>query len=190
MAIGFIGVTREWRRAEAFRRRAETNLAEVQSQRERADQALLQATRTLARLSFFSEKGSLGFQGPRVGRVQEQSLLRELYQGLSKQSHDDPVIRRDLAFAAAQIAGLSEGRAFGQETLSAWREAETLYEIVAKDEPTNTHVQIWFAYCLTRQGSILRQMGRMEEGDGLLFKAEEQWRRTRNRRSASCPESR
>jgi eukaryotic-like serine/threonine-protein kinase len=177
VAIGFLGVTREWWRAEAFRRRAETNLAEVQSQRERANQALLQATRTLTRLRVVSEKGELGFLGPRAGRVQLQSLLTELYQGLSTQSRDDPIIRRELALAAAQIATLLEENASGQEALSAWLEARELYEIIAKDEPTNTHVQFWFANCFMRQGFVLHRMGRKEEGDGLLIKAEEQWRR-------------
>jgi len=176
--IGFIGVTREWRRAETFRRRAETNLAEVRSQRERANQALIQATRTLTRLRVVSEKGELGFLGPRAGRVQLQSLLIELYQGLSTQSRDDPIIRHELALAAAQIATLLEENASGQEALSAWREAGKLYEIVAKDEPTNVHVQSWLAYCFMRQGIVLHRMGRKEEGDGLLIQAEGQLRRT------------
>ncbi len=54
------------------------------------------------------------------------------------------------------------------------------------DEPANTHVQIWFAYCLIGKAVCLRQMGRMEEGDGVLFKARGTVAaHTRNSRSAT-----
>ena len=169
---------------------AETNLAEVQSQRERADQALLQATRTLARLATISARGELGIRGPLAGRLQLQSLVTELYQGLSTQSHDDPTIRRELAFAAVQIARHLEENYSGreQEALSGWRDAEKLYESLTSDEPANPRVHFWFAYCFMRRGGLLRRLGQAEEGNGVWIKAREQWRRHRDRRGARGPD--
>ena len=176
VVVGFIGVTWEWRRAEGFRRRAEANLAEVQTQRDRATRALEQGHRSLWTLNRLTISGQLAHLEPQYSR-ELQALLCEEYRVYRRESSDDPAMRRELANAAFHIARLLEGKASQQEILVAWREAHELHESLASGEPTDIPVLLRFADCLGYESQFLRRMGRSEEGKALLIEAADPLRR-------------
>jgi eukaryotic-like serine/threonine-protein kinase len=177
VVLGFIGVTREWRRAESFRRRAEANLAELQTQRDRATRALEQGRRSLRTLDRLATAGQFGRLDPQYSR-ELQTLLLEQNRAYRRESGDAPGLRLELADAALHIARLLEGKAPHQEVLAAWREAHDLHESLARDEPADLAILNRFGYCLLEQSRFFREVGRNEEGRAILVKAQEQMQRT------------
>ena len=179
--VGFIGVTREWRRAEAFRRRAEANLAGMKAQRDRATRALEQGQRSLWTLNRLAISGQLAHLEPPYSR-EVQTLLFEQYRAYRRESITDPLMRLELANAAFHIARLLEGQAPQPEALAAWREAHELHENLARDEPDNIPILNRFGDFLVNQSLFLRRAGRIEEGQELLQQAAGQMRRARRAR--------
>jgi tetratricopeptide (TPR) repeat protein len=174
--MGFIGVTREWRRAESFRRRAESNFAVAEQQRQRATQALAQGRHTLETLNRLVIRGQLGRLEPQS--IQELSgLLFEQYRAYRGEPRDDLLMRLDLADSAFHIACLLEGKASLRETRAAWKEAHDLHEGLARDAPTDILILSRFGNCLLKQSDFLRRIGRNEEGKAFVVRAREQLRR-------------
>jgi eukaryotic-like serine/threonine-protein kinase len=185
---GFIGVTREWRRAESFRRRAEANLAvareegrraelnltEAQRQRTRATDALAQGTRTLTALAELTDERMITKAA--FDRETLRNLLFEHHRGFVRHLKDDPAFLPELARASLQIASLLESSGSLEQAISSWKDTRALFERLVGDDPANSEYRSGLAHCHRRLGLALRQTARAAEADGHLRRGEEVWR--------------
>ncbi len=202
VVLGFIGVTWEWRRAEAFRRRAEINLgvareerrhaqanfADAEQQRLRAVRALAEGTRTLTTLTDLTDERMLGKPVP--SRETLWNLLYEHYRGFVQQLKGDPAFHRDLAHTSLRVASLLEGSGSMERANAVWKETQVLYEGLVRQDPADLDYRARLSECQLRLGLNLRQTARPSEGDDSLRQGMEVCRETlelAKRRLGSAP---
>ena len=94
----------------------------------------------------------------------------------SRSTSHRPGITRSLVFHDHERDGLScAGTPPSDEALRTWQEARLSFEGLLRDDPTNPIVQDVCRACLTSEGGLLAEIGRLEEGAARLRQASKQW---------------
>jgi serine/threonine-protein kinase len=182
-AVGFAGVTWQWRRAESFRQRAEEGLAEARIRQKQAEQALGQERNDLEALIPFVNERLGGFFNQRLGdevdprgdREAFRKLVIEPYKKALGPFRHDPSYRRHLARRALTLATLIEVAAPPAEAIAAYREAEGYYAELVRDGPHDAETRTDLARCIGSQGALLLQLRRDDLGRERYREARAHW---------------
>jgi serine/threonine-protein kinase len=156
--LGFAGVTWQWRRAH--------------SQREQALQALRSGVGTLS----YALHLSMGDPG-RPDDVQQRrdTLLDAARTSLLDQGRTYPELRETLGSVTMAALKVAQQGASKEAALSACEKTRTAFECLVRDNPTYRYGRDCVARCLGGEGTLLIQMGRIEEGVARLRESVVQW---------------
>jgi serine/threonine-protein kinase len=165
IAAGFIGVTWEWRRAEF--------------QRRRAVQALRQSSRGLSSLVQVYLEGLDHPDDPRLqADLLRRAILAYYRESLQEPLRTDPELRGSLASATMGVTRLIHQTAPTEATLRAWEETRGPIDDLVRDDPTNPEYRDDLARCLLAEGSVLHQIGRLEQSAARLEESAARLRRS------------
>jgi tetratricopeptide (TPR) repeat protein/tRNA A-37 threonylcarbamoyl transferase component Bud32 len=162
VVAGMAGVTWQWRRAEY--------------QRHRAVEALQHGSQALAALLPLFDSGVDGQDRSRREREVLRTVVLEYYRSsVQHQLRTDPELRDPLSSITMGVIGLLHRTAPSDEALRAFQEARSSFVGLLRDDPTNPVVQDCAARCLTCEGVLLAEAGRLEEGEARLSQGCNQW---------------
>ncbi len=162
VVAGTAGVTWQWRRAEF--------------QRRRAVEALQHGSQTLAALLPLFDSGIDAKDRSLREREVLPAALREYYRSsIQNQLRTDSELRSPLSSMTMSVMTLLSRNAPSDEALRIWQEARLLFQGLLRDDPTNPVVQECAARCLTSEGMLLVETGRLEDGAARLRQACSQW---------------
>ncbi len=162
VVAGMAGVTWQWQRAEY--------------QRRRAVEALQHGSRALAALLPLFDSGVDGQDRPGREREVLRTVVLEYYRSsVQHQLRTDPELRDPLSSITMGVIGLLHRTAPSDEALLAFQEARSSFVGLLRDDPTNPAVQDCAARCLTCEGVLLAEAGRLEEGEARLSEGCNQW---------------
>jgi tetratricopeptide (TPR) repeat protein len=155
IAAGFVGVVWEWRRAEFQRRRAML--------------ALKQGSRSLSALVRVYIQGLDHPDDPGLqSELLREAILAYYRESLQQPLHTDPELRGSLASVTMGMTSLIHQTAPKEAALRAWEEARAAIEDLVHGDPTNPEYRDDLARCLLAEGSVLREMGYLEDGAARL----------------------
>jgi tetratricopeptide (TPR) repeat protein len=162
VVAGTAGVTWQWQRAEF--------------QRRRAVDAMQHGSRTLAALLPLFDPGIDAKDRARREREVLPTALLDYYRSsIQHQLDTDPELRAPLSSMTMSVMLLLSRNAPRADALRTWQEARTTFEGLIRDDPTNPVVQECAARCLTSEGMLLVESGRLAEGEARLSQASARW---------------
>jgi serine/threonine-protein kinase len=181
-AVGFAGVTWQWRRADSFRRRAEERMAESLVRRKQAEHALEQERITFdALIPFVNQRlGGVnqrlgGHPDPRGDREAFRRLVLKDYRRALQPFRGDPAYRRHLARRSLSVASLMELAAPSSESIEAYQEAEGYHADLVCAEPQNGEARAGLAHCVGAEGLLLSEMQQDERARERFQVARAHW---------------
>src|SRR5262249_23603408 len=128
-ALGFAGVTWQWRRAAR-------HLAESEHQRLRAEQSFDRLRQSWHNLTTLCSNELIA-ETPEPFRQELRAKAREECHAFIEQCCDDPALRRDVARAYYLLGGLQgDASGAGEKAVEAYRRALSLWNELAGEQPT------------------------------------------------------
>ncbi len=149
LAIGCIGMTLLWRRAERQRSIATEQRARAEANFARARAAV---DDSLGQISDSQLKSVPGLQPLRRDLL--RSALR-FYEGFVKERGDDPTLRAGLAAAQLRLAKIQHEMGTEPQAQDTLRQAMELYETASRDRPDDLSLRDGLAQCCVRLGTAL-----------------------------------
>jgi serine/threonine protein kinase len=149
LALGCIGMTLLWRRAERQR-----NIATEQRARAEANFARARAAvdDSLSQISDSQLKSVPGLQPLRRDLL--RSALR-FYEDFVKERGDDPTLKAGLAAAQLRLAKIQHEMGTEPQAQNTLRQAMELYETASRDRPDDLSLRDGLAQCCVRLGTAL-----------------------------------
>ena len=164
VALGFAGVTWQWRRAEA--------------QRDRALSALATEFSTVSSIMSQCYRDP---DHPDDSRRLRQAVIEYYLTSLLKQSRAYPELRGATLSATMAALALARQTAQREESLEDHKKIRDFIKNSIGDDPADFHAPIALATCLESEGWLLVQMARPEEGLRRLRGSVVEWERYRAR---------
>jgi serine/threonine protein kinase len=149
LAIGCIGMTLLWRRAERQRNFATEQRARAEANFARARAAV---DDSLSQISESQLKSVPGLQPLRRDLL--RSALR-FYEGFVKERGDDPTLKAGLAAAQLRLAKIQHEMGTEPQAQDTLRQAMELYETESRDRPDDLSLRDGLAQCCVRLGTAL-----------------------------------
>ncbi len=176
--LGFASVTWQWRRAELFRRRAESELAQATVAHRQAVRALQQVQNAIADLQIFvSQRMGEEPDARGDGEVLREMATRE-YRMVLRQFGADPSLKRNLAGIALVRAYLAQLTAPPADAIEAYEEAKGFYAELARANARDCEARACLARCAAGQGLLLLKTRQDHAASERLHEARAQWTRS------------
>jgi serine/threonine-protein kinase len=173
--VGFAAVTWQWRRADSFRRRAESGLAQAQIGRRHAMRALNQVHNTIGAIQIFVSQRLGGDNDPRGDREALRELVMKEYRKTLTQFGAEPSLKRNLAGIALVRAHLEELTAPPAEAIQAYEEARGFYADLVRPGAGDATARACVARCVGAQGLLLLELRQDDAASQRLLEARAHW---------------
>ncbi len=160
-ALGFAGVTWQWRQAE-------THLAEADRQRDLARDNARQAHQAVNELINVGHDPLLDRSDLKLVRRQLWQTGLKYYRGFLEQQEKTPSLagrslRADTASAQTNLAFLFLQLGFSTEAEAAFATARNLWQRLSDEEPSDSSPQFGLARTVFAQGQLWQQSGRLDD---------------------------
>jgi serine/threonine-protein kinase len=174
-AFGFASVTWQWRRAEMFRRRAESGLAQAKVSRGKAVIALSQIHNAIGDLQIFVTQRMPGELDARGDREALRELVKNEYSSVLRRFGADPSLKRSLAGIALVRAYFVEATASPMEAIEAYEEAKGFQAELVRADARDATARASLARCVGSQGLLLLDLQQDNAAGERLREARTQW---------------
>jgi tetratricopeptide (TPR) repeat protein/predicted Ser/Thr protein kinase len=181
LALTLIGssavVTREWRRAERFRVRAEAGLADAREQHSRLLRTLKagqKSTLALGNLARYLPPSKIGAG---LGQRDWADVLLGHYLDFLKELRGKATLRREFGTSLTQVADIATYLGRRDQARAAWREAVRVYEDLVREEPENRGYHDQLGHCHLSICELERAASVPGEADRHFQLAQAHWRR-------------
>jgi tetratricopeptide (TPR) repeat protein len=173
--LGFASVTWQWRRAELFRQRAESGLAQATVAHRQAVRALQQVHNAIAGLQIFVSQRMGEEPDARGDREALREMVTREYRMVLRQFRADPSLKRNLAGIALVRAYFAELTEPPADAIHAYEEAKGFYTDLARANARDGEARACLARCFAAQGLLLLKMRQDDAASERLHEARAQW---------------
>lgn len=159
IAVGFLAVAWQWRRAEANGERARVALRRAEANLQLAQNAVEKYYTDV------SENKLLNVPKMKPLRTELLGAAVDFFQQLANEQGDDPRVRAERAKALQRLADIKSRSGSDRESLPIYAEARKILEELTRLEPDVKQHVMWLSKTLNSQGSAYSRMGKFTESE-------------------------
>jgi tetratricopeptide (TPR) repeat protein len=168
--LGVVGITWQWRRAEANARRYRDATRRAEADYRQAREAV---DRFYTRMIV---KGTLDRPGLEPARAEAVRALLDYYRAFLSRHGQDAALRTDAAEASLRVGAMTRDRGDKRDALAALTQARGLLEALVREQPGDAKRRRDLAECLDSTCAALGELGRGAQAIAAGRAACEAWR--------------